>query len=52
MKLLTPTGAVVDAAPEAAKRLMARGFMPADKPQTVKDEAEAEAPKPKPKKKK
>lgn len=42
MLLVSPTGAVIDAAPEAVECLIAHGFKPAAKPQT--DE------KPKPKK--
>lgn len=54
MQLLSPMGAVVDAAPEAVERLMAHGFRAVSQPQTVQAETKAEPkaePKPKPKKK-
>lgn len=50
MQLLSPMGAVVDAAPEAVERLIAHGFRAVSQPQTVQAEEKAE-PKPKPKKK-
>lgn len=49
MKLVSPTGAVVDAAAGTAEQLIAHGFRPAEKPQTEKAADKAE-PKPKPKK--
>ena len=49
MLLVSPTGAVVDAAPETVQQLLARGFRAAEKPQTDKAE---ETPKPRKKAKK